>query len=235
MLTDTTSIVVPKNPTEFWTMVAALATLGAFGATIVVAVMAKMGLNALVLSKKDMKTRATREARVCAIQRCEQMATDIIPLMNKVFAAAAGAKVALFVRDLESVKFDGAAESASVPRAQAWVASLPLDMQRDMIAASNLLEGWAMYFNHELADHDLALDPVGYVFLQFVMYLYGGLITQRAGNTSGRYANVVKLFNLWYHKKKADGKTKQLEELSSEINRLNTEGPKMPKPLGLDD
>ena len=216
-------------------MVTALATLGMFAATIAVAVVAKMGLNALVLSKKDMKTRATREARVCAIERCEQMATDVIPLMSKVFAAAAGAKVALFVGDLASVKFDGPEEAAAVPRAQAWVALLPLDMQRDMISASNRLEGWAMYFNHELADHDLALDPVGDVFLQFVMYLYGGLITQRSGNSSGRYANVVKLFNLWYHKRKADGKAKQLEELSSEVNRLNTEGPKMPKPLGLDD
>lgn len=234
MTADNYNAWAPANFVEFWTMVIAIGTVATFFATGAVAWVAKLGLNALGLSKKDMKTRATRDARVCAIERCKEMAGTIIPMMADVRTATATAKIPLFAQSLAQVRFDEMGERAALSRANVWVAAIDQKIRNDLIHALNAHEAWAMYFNHELAELVVASEPCGSVFLQNVMYLYGAAILARASAPSGgKYANTVKLFDLWYHQMKSEGKAKELEELSDEVERLNSMGPKPPTPLGL--
>jgi hypothetical protein len=71
---------MPTNPAEFWTMVTGVATLLLVG-------VAALGLNSLALVKRDMWNRTTREAVQSAIDRCDEMARELVPLYQEVVNA----------------------------------------------------------------------------------------------------------------------------------------------------
>lgn len=110
-------LVVPTDPIEFWTFALTLATLA-------LAYVAYVGLKAISLTKADMLTRSQREARQCAIARCEEMAQHIIIRNAEIHGAFAEKKVPRFVNSAGEVRFDPD-NKQDLARALAWVAALP--------------------------------------------------------------------------------------------------------------
>src|SRR5437879_322064 len=110
----------PTNATEFWTMVTGLGS-------IAVTIIAYRGLRSLVLAQSDMLTRALRDARECAVTRCEELARKIIPSNAEILTSIAKNKIPVFVKSADDVRFDPDA-AGHVNAANAWVALLPKDL-----------------------------------------------------------------------------------------------------------
>jgi hypothetical protein len=143
-------------------MVLALATVGVVFATIGVAIVAYSGLRAIALSKKDMKNRAIREETQCAIDRCNEMGGELLPLFMS-FVREIGAKgVPIMIRDPAQVSFHKAEEAKKIAEGQTWISKLDRDTQDRSIHLLNSLECWAMSFTTDpsLADERSVFDGV---------------------------------------------------------------------------
>lgn len=183
------TVIKPTNPTEFWTMALTVATVGLI-------IVAGLGLRSLRLSKTDMLTRSQREARACAIARCEEMAGEIINTNAALIDRFAELEIQLFVEVSDVVKFDPDA-SEQLAQAQAWRGKVPPELRSACITQLNKLEAWSMYFTNGVADHQIAFGPCAAVFCGMVVRYYPFLLVSRAGNASGKYPNLVKLFKSW--------------------------------------
>ena len=215
------ALIVPTNPTEFWTLALTLATVALGG-------VAYLGLRSVALSKKDMLNRATRNTVQCAINRCDEMAREILPLHISIIAEFAAKKIPLFVNDPSQVSFAEQEEVKKINAAIGWLGTLDPALLDKVIDLLNRLECWSMSFTHNpaLADERVAFDPCSTVFCQMVMALYPALLTQRRTNpASGPYQNVVTLFKGWY------AKAAQLQMLEH-LARIQSDGGKLPPPLG---
>ncbi len=184
------SVVVPTNPEEFWTVVSALCG-------VLVLSVAIRGLRSLKLTREGMLNQAHRDARGCAIVRCEEFAAEIIPLNAGIVNAFAALKTPVFVEDAADVRFDPDTRE-DLARAQEWFDSLPPEVRSACVALMNRMEAWAMYFTHQLAEADIAFGPCGPYFCSRVVQLYPYLLIARnRDQSSGNYPNVVALFKAW--------------------------------------
>ena len=215
------ALMVPTNPTEFW-------TLALTAATVALVAVAYFGLRSVALSKKDMLNRATRETVQCAIDHCDAMARELLPLYMVILGEFAARSIPLFVSDPAQVSFEEREEIDKINAAIGWMGNLDSALLAKTIDLTNRLECWSMSFTHDpaLAAEEVAFDPCSTVFCQMVMSLYPSLLTQRRANpASGPFQNVVTLFNGWYAKKEQG---QMLEKLA----RLQSDGSKLPPPLG---
>jgi hypothetical protein len=218
----------PTNPTEFWALIG-----GLFNAAILV--VAVIGLKSLVLTRRGMLTEATREVRSLAIERCEEFARELIPLNNPILKTFAEKSVAVFVVDVHVVAFDPD-PAEHLEAARKWVNGLPAEVRGGCITMMNRLEGWAMYFTHQLADPTVAYGPCAPLFLSAVLQFYAIYLVLRAGNASGKFPNTVKLFKAWRADLKGE-QAVQLEALLARLKESQASGPLAPmlgKPLGTD-
>jgi hypothetical protein len=217
----------PTNPTEFWTLVAGLGTA-------VLAGLAWSGLRSLGLTKSDMLTRATRDARECAIARSEEMASRLLPLNSEILESFAKAKVPVFVQNAGDVKFDPDNQT-DLPRAHAWMKTIGVDMYNKSIGLLNALEGWAMYFTNGLADHEIAFPPCGPIYCSMIVQNYAILLNCRAGPGDGNFPNAVALFKGWNEMLDRQERGLKQGALLQELARLQAKGAlnhPLPKPLG---
>lgn len=212
---------IPTNPTEFWTFALTMATLALAG-------VAFFGLRSVSLSKRDMKNRTIREAAQAAIDHCDEMACQLVPLFTEIMEAIRVKRVLLFVNDASEVSFERTEEVKKINSAIEWMGQLDPLMSDKTIMLMNRLETWSMVFTHDpsLADEKVAFEPCSTVFCQMVMCLYPMLLTQRRNNpASGPYQNVVTLFQGWYAKK---ARVPMLEQLK----RLQADGARLPPTIG---
>lgn len=205
-------LVLPSTPSEFWTFVTGLGTL-------VVAFVAARGLRSLQLMKADMLTRALRDASECTVQRCEEFAREIIPANASILKALAGAKIPVFVKGAEEVRFDKV-DAQELDRARAWRQSLPPELRSECIALLNRLEAWAMHFMHGLGDENLAYGPCAPVFCSMIVELYGVVLVSRASKAAGHYPNAVGLFNLWIGRAEEQERWLKQGDLLRELGEL---------------
>ena len=108
------TLVVPTTPIEFWTLALTIAT-------VALAAVAFFGLRAVALSKKDMTNRTTREAAQCTIDRCNEMARELIPMYLDILAGLTAQKVPMFVHDVGEVSFEKNEETEKINDAIAWM------------------------------------------------------------------------------------------------------------------
>jgi hypothetical protein len=217
------SLVLPANAGEFW-------TCGLTVATAALAVVAYLGLRSVALSKKDMLNRARRESVQCAVDKCDEMRRELMPLYTKIIAELAEKAVPVFVAEASQVSFEEREESWKIASAMDWVRLLDPSLRAKTVELMNGLECWSICFTHSpaLADENVAFDPCSTVFCQMVMSLYASFLTQRRNNpASGPYQNVVTLFGGWYAKKAHGPMMEQLE-------RLQTDRARLPPPIGLE-
>lgn len=176
----------PNDAITFWT---ALLTF----ATIALGAVAYFGLRSLSIAQRDMMTRATRDARTSAIERCREFADKIINLSQQIRF-----QIPDFVNDEKLVVFGGEGETNQRPAAKVWADALPIKLSNQCIELLNQLESWAMYFTQELADASVAYEPCGPVFMAIVIQQYPLLVHLRAQAGSGQYPNLVRLFEAWF-------------------------------------
>jgi hypothetical protein len=222
--------VQPTNPAEFWTMAYTIATVGLI-------VVAWRGLRSLKLAKADMLTRSQREARGCAIARCEEFAHDIISKNSDHITRFAAANLPLFVERADVVRFDPDT-SEHLAAAQTWLHKMPADLHTDCIHLLNRLEAWSMYFTNGVADHEIAFGPCAPVFCSMIVRYYPILLVRRAGQGSGKFPNAVQLFKTWRAKLEAeqDGvKMQGLIEQMRDLQQRRANQPTLPPPLGVGD
>lgn len=175
-----------------------------------------------------MRNRATRESVQSAVDRCNEMARELVPLYTEVLAKLAAMRVPLFVSDPSQVSFDEREEIQKINRAIAWMGQLDIELKKQTVRLMNALETWSMYFtnNPALADETVAFEPCSTVFCQMVMGLYPAFLTHRRTNpASGPFQNSVTLFKGWYARK-AQG------PIFEQLKRLQSDGAKLPPPIG---
>lgn len=214
-------LVVPTNPIEFWT--AALT-----GATLLLAVVAGVGLRSIAVSKKDMKDRNTREAAQATIRLCVEMGRELLPEYNAVMAGLHAKGISLFVSDAGQVSFEQTEEVRKINLAIQWMHQLNGELISQVVAFMNHLETWSMSFTHDPspADQNVAFEPCSSVFCQMVMSMYPMLLTQRRTNpASGPFQNTVTLFKGWYTKKARD-------QLLEQLKRVQADEPQLPPTIG---
>ena len=214
-------LVVPTNPTEFWTAALTVATLG-------LAIVAFYGLRSVSLSKTDMKNRNTREAAQATIDLCVEMAREILPEYTVLMATFNAKGIPLFVENAGQVSFAQTEEIRKINLAIVWMGQLDGKLLQEVIALMNHLETWSMSFVHDpsLADEKVAFEPCSSVFCQMVMSMYPMLLTQRRTNpASGPFQNTVTLFQGWYAKKAKD-------QLLEQLKRVQADKPELPPTIG---
>lgn len=128
-------LIRPTDPTEFWTMIAGLASA-------LLVLLAWRGLRSLGLTKSDMLTRAVRDSRESAVRRCEEFGQTLITANAGILTKIAANKVPVFVQKPADVQFDPD-NLQHLNAAKAWVSKIPQDLYGDCIALLNALEGWA--------------------------------------------------------------------------------------------
>jgi hypothetical protein len=229
MWPDFIKLITPIDAVGFWTMLMTIVT-------IALACIAWRGLRSLNLTKTDMLTRSKREARQCAISRCEELAKVIIPANQRLSSKLGAAQIPVFVKSPEEVTFDPK-KSDHLPKAREWVSKLPTSLHNDCIHHINMLEGWAMYFTNLIADEQIAFGPCAPVFCSQMAQYFPVFVVHRANQRSGKYPNAVKLFEIWRHRLETAESGIKMQELVEKISELQKRpsGPQpLPLPLGTD-
>lgn len=219
----------PTNATEFWSLITGVGTLG-------LCLVAGWGLNSLRLTRRDMLHRAQRDGRVTAVMRCEEFARDIIPLNLPMLSALQREKTGVFVKNPTEVRFVDVSHDELI-RASAWYGGAPVEVKTGIINLLNKLEAWSMYFTAQLADADVAYEPVGAIFCSLVIQYYSPLLLLRQDPSAGNYTNVVSLYEEWLAKLTASERAKREKELLDQVVALQNRGPagaRLGKPLGYD-
>ena len=230
------SIVMPNNPGEFWALVGALAAIG-------LVVVAYKGLETLrltqaglELTRKEMATHATREARACAVARCEDFADKLLPQRELILNDMSAAKVPVFVKGGTSLSFE-AVDAPTLAAATAWWHAIPFPLRRDSVKLLNSLEAWSAHFTNQLADEIVAFGPCAPQFCSLVVQMYAYLLLIRASNDSGKFPNVLMIFQSWMTRLEAEKRgvvTGNLLKQLAELQAKDTPIRRLPPPLGME-
>lgn len=215
----------PTSPIEFWTTVLALGT-------IALSIVAYRGLRSLALAKADIVTRARRDARECAILRCEELAQKILPINGAILGSLTASKIGGFMVNAPeqvSLEPDNQQHLASATK---WLQALPPELHVRCIEFVNRLEAWAMYFTKGVADHEIAFGPCAPVYCQFIVQYYPVLLARRASKTSGKFPNTVALFKSWHGVLKHETTLTDLMKKVEQLQRDRAGGKPLPPPLG---
>jgi hypothetical protein len=191
-----------------------------FLATCGLVYVAWRGLGALRLAKADIGLRNERETKACAIARCEEFAGEIITESSKVMEGWRAEGIGTFVKSGDEVQFDPDNKSL-LAAAGAWhdKVSGPLDWQVKRFL--NRLEAWSMHFTTGVADHNIAFGPLAPPFCNMVVRYYAFLLTSRASAASGKFPNLVKLFQAWNGLLEEEKRGLKAEDLIKQLNALN--------------
>src|SRR5687767_9219577 len=102
---DSASFWIPTDPGDFWTMVAAIVSAMLFVVAALGLRSLRLAKDELALTKQEMRTRAERDAVLCAMERCKEFAT-FIQRNTPIFQQYADNKIPVFVQAAENVQFD---------------------------------------------------------------------------------------------------------------------------------
>lgn len=225
-------VIIPQEPEAFWAFISA-------AANFILVYVAWKGLKSLGLTKRDMLTRAQRDARASAIARCEEFANVLLPLNHPNLEMMAKQKVPVFVKNEADVRLDPD-NREHLDKAIEWWNAAPFELRQGMVNLLNKTEAWAMYFTKQLADPDVAYGPCAPAFCSMVLQFYPVLLVHRnASNASGKYPNLVALYKEWIAGLQAEKRGMKAGDLLKEAEKLQREGvvpPRtLPPPLGLED
>jgi hypothetical protein len=203
---DSTSVAIARE-TLYWARVQGWSEA-------VLAVLGLASVGTLFVTRWGLLSQAKRSKVEDAARLCEEMRTDIVPLLEAFVAH----RTKRFVSDGGKVTFPTEIDDAKAEQAAAWVAALPPEARTISLRLLNRLETWALHFNTGLADSDVAFLPCGTIYCTVVVLLYASIITQRHNNpSSGPYQNVVDLFGRWY-------KRQRMEKIQAEVDKLEGAG-----------
>lgn len=187
----------PKDGATVWVAIAGLAAMVAALTSIAVAVFAFRGLRSIAIARDEILHRATRDAKLSAILRLEEIAKEIIPLNTAVLDSMASGRVKAFLGANDTVQLEPDREN--IAAAVQWTASLPNVSYGRIITLLNRLEAWSVYFTKGVADPDTAFGPIAPLLRSWVGQYYAVLLVLRSGvdKASGKYPNLIQLYLQW--------------------------------------
>lgn len=221
------SIALPTTTEAFWLALAAVVNVVLLGAAI-------HGLQSLQLTRTRMLHQARRDARECAIKRCEEFAAEIIPMNGPIIDAFAAHQIPVFVETPADVRFDPD-NTADIRRAYTWYDSIPPPIRADCHTLLNRLEAWAMYFFHGLADSEVAFGPIAPYYCSRIIQLYPVLLITREFGDGGKYPNIVGLYKAWMAKLEHEQRGLEEGDLLRQLKDLQEKGSpshKLQDPIG---
>ena len=189
--------------------------MASYGATIVIAIfafvalkqirLARLQLNvasdALVVAKDDIKIRSRREAIALAAKHCEDFGDVILPKLNTWCNEFKNKNITLVRWPLLNKTFDDTSIKDQND-SHAWVQKVrSQQLGNHACFVLNQCEAFAIYFATGAADEEVAFPVAGPLFCQFVEIFAPWLISMRINKdvlfTSGKYANTVRLYEIW--------------------------------------
>jgi hypothetical protein len=214
--------------------------MAAFGATITIAIAALVALKqiwlarlqlqiaseAIVIAKEDIKIRSRREAIALAAKHCEDFADETLQKLNNWIEEFRVKKISLTRWELVNKAFDDT--SPKNPNAsQAWVQQVrtQLEPSKWVTLPANSATG--------AADEEVAFPVVGTIFCETVQIFAPWLIAMRthkdASFTSGKYANTVRLYEIWADRIRMEEIEAQAKMTEKELSSLKKD---KIKPIG---
>ena len=203
----------PADAVGAWAMFAGIGAVVTAVGTVGLALFALRGLRSLRIARDEIIHRARREALICAIQRMEEIAKEIIPLNTAALDALARANVKVFLDPKDVVKLDP--DETDLLGAQAWRATVPTEAYNRIVALLNRLEAWSVYFTTPVADANVAFGPIAPLLRSWVGQYYAILLLLRSGvgPSSGKFPNLIALYKAW----SAQVDAQQLDRLHKDI------------------
>jgi hypothetical protein len=216
--------------------------IASFAATITLAVAAIIGLrqlhlarlqlkiasdtfsvakDALVVAKDDIKIRSRREAIALSAKHCEDFADVALPKLNQWHQELLNKGIVFPANcwELANKNFDETSLKDS-KAGQQWVNQIKAKQAGTFpCKILNQLEALAIYFATGAADEEVAFPVLGTLFCKYVEQYAPFLIDLRshkdASFTSGKYANTIRLFEIWSDRirlEEIDSQTKKAEK-----------------------
>lgn len=219
----------PRDGANAWVMIGAVAAIIAAFSTIGLAIFAFRGLQSLGFAREDLRLtreeivhRAVREAKLCAIQRLEEIAKEIIPLNTAVLDSMAAGKVKAFLGPNDTVELDP--DKKNLATAKQWSASLPPNTFGHIITLLNRLEAWSVYFTKGVADADTAFGPIAPLVRSWTGQYYAVLLILRSGDdkASGKYPNLVQLYLQWTAKMDREQLARLHQDIAGQLEQAET-------------
>lgn len=122
--------------------------------------------------------RATREAKLCAIQRLEELANELVTMNTSILDGLARDGLEEFHGYGDNVTFDP--DPTDLRAAQKWYNAVSVGTYGEIIAMLNRLEAWSVYFTEGVADHRVAFGPIAPLLRSWVAQYYAVLLLLRA-------------------------------------------------------
>jgi hypothetical protein len=203
----------PTDAVSAWTLVAGLGAVVTAVSTVAIAAFALRGLRSLTIARDEIVHRAERDANLCAIQRLEEIARDLVPMNQALLDILASGKVKVFLGPRDAVRFDP--DPQDLTAAKAWAGTLPAGANNQILTFLNRLEAWSVYFTKGVADPDVAFGPAAPVLRSWVGQYYAPLLLLRSGQAtpSGIYPNLIELYHAWSARMDAQ----QLDRLHKDV------------------
>lgn len=220
----TTAATTTLNPSTRhidWSAVDAIADSIAALSAIAVAAFAFRGLRSLRITRDEIVHRAGREAKLCAIQRLEEIANELVALNTVVLDGLARDKVAVFLRPNQAAVFNP--DPTDLRLAKAWHASLSQDTYNNLANVLNRLEAWSVYFTEGVADAKVAFGPAAPLLRSWVAQYYAVLLLLRSGsiNVSGNFPNLIKLYTAWSAQMDAQQLARQHKDVEGQMQQAH--------------
>lgn len=191
------TLLQPKDGPSAWIAIGAVTAVIAAIASIALAAFAFRGLRSLTIARDEIVHRAIREAKLCAMQRLEEIAKEIVPLNTEILDSMASGSVKAFLGPTDGVELEP--DKKDLTAAGAWVEALPLETYNRIIGLLNRLEAWSVYFTKGVADPDTAFGPIAPLLRAWVGQYYAVLLILRSGidKSAGKFPNLVQLYLQW--------------------------------------
>jgi hypothetical protein len=190
------SLTKPANAIEFWTLVAASASVLVLSITVGVGAVAWYGLRSLRLARHDMVTRATRDSRSVAMAKAEQFSQMIRGDHRIIQDELVAASIPRFTHQLQSGSpvFD---DPSMYAVAKKWWGTVPSQTRDRILYFLNDVEAWAMHFTQGLADSTIVFGPCAPTYCSIVLQYAPWIVICRKEQFAGFYPNAVGLFQAW--------------------------------------
>ena len=181
---------------------------------------------ALKVAKNDIEVRSEREAVALAAERCEKFAEETLPRCAEKYNE-------IFSSGLEKRKWalsDGDLQPQSLKErqdARQWLRDLQSKPNHlsQVAAILNDLEAFAIYFAKGAADEKVAYPAIGAVFCEwtqvFAPYLAEVRSTGMDTVTSGKYQNIVELYNIWESRSRREDLEAEADRINNQINEIS--------------
>lgn len=171
----------------------------------------------LEVVKKDFQVRNKRASVEKSIEYLNWFATDFIPQTAKYGKGLDHTQAKAYSTNQASIFFFDEA----IPKRDA---DIDLSIQNKMDAGAldlvNQLEFFSAAMMSGLADEELAFNPLGLIFCEFVEHNYDVYCYLRDGGKDTMFSNTIGLYRMWKERIEAIELEKKSEELAEKMSKI---------------